>query len=117
MKDLFTIIILSLFCNGWYLICHSGNLFDGLRLFYLKAAGGLEKGNGEILWERKGFLRWLYSPLFGCIICMSSIWGTIGYLIISTPLIYHYPVLTTHYPVIILSVACCNVIIKNLYDK
>ena len=117
MKDLFTIVIISLFCNGWYLISHGGNIFEQLRLFYLKHAGGIEKGTGAIYWEGGGLLKWLYSPLFGCVICMASIWGTIGYFILETPFVHHYPIVLIRYPVIIISVACGNLIIKNLYDK
>jgi hypothetical protein len=72
------IIIISLFCNGWYLITRDGLILDPVRRFYLDLCGVIEQSNGEIKWE-KGFHKFLYQPVFGCIICMASIPGSIAY--------------------------------------
>lgn len=110
IEILIGIIIISLFCNGWYLITHTGNIFDSLRLKYLDFAGGIERADGTIRWEReRSIFKFIYSPLFGCIVCMSSIWGTIGILLLGLPLV--------KWPIIVVSVACVNLIINKLYER
>lgn len=46
---------------------------------------------------------WIKKPLFECPVCMCSIWGTLAFLF--------FPFLPIHYPLFILSVGGCNLII------
>ncbi len=91
MKLLLIISLMSLFCNGWYMITHHGMLLDPARKFFLTITGGWERNDGGIEWddpEPSWFkfilvIRFIYKPLFGCIICMSSIPGSVAYWTIS----------------------------------
>jgi hypothetical protein len=110
MTILTDILIISLFCNGWYLITHDGMALDPLRKKYLDFAGGLELANGFIEWENYyPILKFLYKPLFGCVICYASIWGSLVYWSIDNSWI--------HYPIVIISSSCVNLLIKNIYDR
>jgi hypothetical protein len=122
MSILYNILIISLFCNGWYLITHDGMIFDFLRKWYLEIAGGLEHASGTVYWSKNcdggpaynRVLKFLYNPLFGCIICMSSIWGSLIYWILFYKLAWMSLVL---WPVVIVSAACVNLFIYNLWNK
>ncbi len=86
MKLILDILTISIFCNGWYLITHDGMLFDGFRKKYLSLFGAVEYSDGRINWELTYVLpRFIYKPLFGCIICMASIPGSICYWVINAP--------------------------------
>jgi hypothetical protein len=109
MTILIDILIISLFCNGWYLLTN-GLILDPLRKKYLDYAGGIELSDGSINWDGYiPFLKFLYKPLFGCVTCMASIWGTLIYWIIDNSLI--------HYPITIIAAACTNLLINKLYDR
>ncbi len=83
-----TITIMTLFCNGWYLITHDGMIIDPFRKWFLTLIGGWDRNDGGVEWdEYSGFkliliARFFYKPLFGCIICMSSIPGSVAYWLI-----------------------------------
>jgi hypothetical protein len=110
MRILIDILIISLFCNGWYLITN-GLLLDPLRKWYIDFAGGIEYANDEIHWQsyNNPMLKFFYKPLFGCVTCMASIPGSIVYWIIDNSLI--------HYPIVIIGAACTNLLINRLYDR
>lgn len=82
---LITISLMSIFCNGWYMITRNGMILDSVRKLFLAIAGGYDRSDGGIEWdEYKEFHlvlipRYIYKPLFGCIICMSSIPGSVAY--------------------------------------
>ncbi len=119
IKFLFVIILISLFCNGIYLLFNFGNVFDFIRRWYIDIAGGIQNNSGAINWtmniggtpvhKNKIFL---YKPLFGCITCMSSIWGSIAYWTIMPFTLYSL----TMYPMIIVCSACVNLLINRLYE-
>lgn len=81
MRLFIDILLVSLFCNGWYLITHGAMILNPLRQWYLNYAGGIDKADGSISWalNYKPIPRVFYKPLFGCIICLSSIIGSISY--------------------------------------
>jgi hypothetical protein len=97
------ILIISLFCNGWYLITRDGMLLDPIRKFYLSLCGGLEYGNGDITWNNK-IWRFIYQPIFGCIICMSSVIGSVAYWTLNDFTQQNL----TKYPIYIICVAFVN---------
>jgi hypothetical protein len=110
MRILTDILIVALFCNGWFLLTN-GLLLDSLRLWYLDKAKGIERADGEIYWEwgYNPILKFLYNPLFGCVACMASIWGSIVYWTIDSSPVY--------YPIVIISSIFVNALIKNIYDR
>jgi hypothetical protein len=108
MRILIDILIISLFCNGWYLITN-GLLLDPLRKFYIELGGGIEYSNGDVYWMKGRILKFFYKPLFGCVTCMASIPGSIVYWTIDNSLIY--------YPIVIIGASCTNLLIHKLYDR
>lgn len=111
MKILTDILIISLFCNGVYLTTRQNMIFYFLHDWYLELSEGLLKSDGEIQWLSGGrrVLRFIYKPLFGCLPCMASIWGSVGYFCLGNSLNWQYPV-------IIIAVVCVNRIINQLYE-
>jgi hypothetical protein len=115
MRILIDILIISLFCNGWYLITSQGMVLNIVREWYLTIAGGIENSSGEVYWSKlfqnkyQRVLAFIYKPLFGCVTCMSSIWGSLVYWTIDNSLIY--------YPIVIIGAACTNLLINKLYDR
>jgi hypothetical protein len=89
------IIIISLFCNGINLIMSDGFILNPIKLY---ADRNCPK-----------WLRWLYTPIFGCVVCMASFWGSIGYVLI-------HPI-GKDYPVIIVCVAFLNLFTNQLLNK
>lgn len=119
MESLFKILTISLFCNGVYLLFHFGNMLEPLRLIWIEMAAGIPRNDGEIAWARNSNRRvihpikvFLYKPLFGCITCMASIWGTIAYWALSPINIASLII----WPIIIVSCACVNFLINRLYE-
>jgi len=118
-----TILILSIFCNGVYLIVNFGNVLDPIRKWYIDISAGIENADGRINWTHNINFKYdhpkkvfFYKPLFGCVVCMASIWGTIGYWTIQ---------LANHsinikslalWPIIIICVACGNLLVNRLYE-
>ncbi len=87
---LLTISLMALFCNGWYMITHNGMILDPVRKFFLTITGGWERNDGGIEWDDPEpwfkfilIVRFFYKPLFGCIICMSSIAGSVAYWMVN----------------------------------
>lgn len=116
---LIKILFISLFCNGIYLLFNFGNLFDFLRLWYVSISGGIQRNDGRITWVQdpnnktdQPIKKFFYKPLFGCITCMTSIWGSIVYWSIET-----YTIQTLIlYPITIVCCACMNLLINRLYE-
>jgi len=109
-----SLIIMSLFCNGWYLITRPNMILFYIHKKYVQAIGGDFTGDGfEIWYENKPFWKWLYKPLFGCVTCMASIWGSIAYWSI-----YSWNLGSLQfYPVAIIATSALNLIINRIYDK
>jgi hypothetical protein len=107
------IILISIFCNGWYLITRQGMILFFLHNWYLELFKGFIRADGDVEWMYKTspeIPRFFYKPLFGCVTCMASIWGSIGYLILNG-----FDDIVK-YIFTIVCVACLNVIIKNIYE-
>lgn len=83
MKILIDILLVSIICNGWYIITHGNMVLDPFRLWVIDYIGGVEKADGSIQWpllNTKGkILKFIYKPTLGCIMCMSSVPGSIAY--------------------------------------
>jgi hypothetical protein len=113
MSALITIVIISLFCNGIYLITRQGMILHPLNRWVINKLGGVEHSDGSVAFLYNSLFYFkctmLYKPLFGCITCMSSIWGSAAYWTISDSLSF--------YPVAIIGAACVNLIINQIYDK
>ena len=70
-----------------------------------------DKGK-QIRYEHKyDYVLGIYKPLFGCIACMSSVWGTIAFLGLN----YHH-ITVDLIPVGILSIVCCSFLNLFIYD-
>ena len=116
---LINIVLISLFCNGIYLLFNFGNVFDFIRLWYLSLCGGIQRNDGRITYTIDANDRvyhpikiFFYKPLFGCITCMASIWGSVGYLILSQVITQHIII----YPITIVCCACMNLLINRIYE-
>ena len=109
---LILIVLISLFCNGIYLLFNFGNVFDFVRLWYISICGGIQRSDGNIIWNKNSILVFIYKPLFGCITCMASIWGTIVYFTLGA--IVHQPIIL--YPITIVCCACMNLLINRIYE-
>ena len=70
MNPLIEIALISLFCMGWYTISYDGMVIEPLRLWV------------DSKLPAKGFLRALYTPVWGCPICYASFWGGILHLFV-----------------------------------
>jgi hypothetical protein len=113
MKIILDIIIISIFCNGWYLITRQGMLFFFLHDWYLWMCNGFIMANGEtefIYPDQRQFQRFFYSPLFGCVTCMASIYGTIIYLILNDFSI------SWLWPITIIASSYMNLLLNRLLD-
>jgi hypothetical protein len=107
------IILISLFCNGWYLITRQGMIFFFLHRWYVEASKGFFRADGEVEWMYRtapALPRFIYKPLFGCLPCMASIWGSTGYVMLNGFNDF------VNYIFTIVCVACLNLIIKNIYE-
>jgi hypothetical protein len=114
MSALITIVIISIFCNGIYIITRQGLLLGFIHEWYLSKAGGYFRADGEMQWNTcphkpNPILKFIYKPLFGCLPCMASIWGSVAYWSICDSVAF--------YPIAIISAACVNLIINQIYDK
>ena len=90
-----TIIIISLFCNGLYVI-------TGERMI-------LEKFD---LWLQLTLPEIIYKPLLGCIKCMASIWGTvICFILLPFDLNLIYLI-----PIACVSASALNAILYEFYE-
>jgi hypothetical protein len=104
MSILINILIISLFCNGWYLICDRGMVLFPIHQAYLSIYSDIHPD--KIIHR---VLAFLYKPLFGCVTCMASIWGSLVYWTISDNLIL--------WPITIIGAACGNILINSIYEK
>lgn len=119
MKILTDILIISLFCNGWNLITSDGMVLFFIRKGYLSLASAIQRSDGEIVWDcyynplwsrfYRSILKFFYKPLFGCLPCMSSIWGTLVYFGLGNDL-------NLIYPIVIISAAGVNLLIHKIYE-
>ncbi len=119
IKHLVLIVIISLFCNGIYLLFNFGNVFDFIRLWYVSICGGIARSDGYVAWsmDSNGKLDhpikiFFYKPLFGCITCMASVWGSIVYFTLNS--LITQPIIL--YPITIVCCACMNLLINRLYE-
>jgi hypothetical protein len=106
-----TIIIISLFCNGIYLATREGMILYFFHDKYLDIAKGFIRADGEVEWiyKQPTILRFFYKPLFGCLPCMASIWGTVAYFGLGNSFNWVFPI-------VIISVACMNRVINSIYE-
>jgi hypothetical protein len=107
-----TIIIISLFCNGIYLITRQGMILFFIHEWYLEVSKGFIRADGETEWMYRTFPtvpRFFYNPLFGCLPCMASIWGTLAYFGLGNSFNWEYPI-------VIVAVACVNRVINGIYE-
>lgn len=63
---LLTILACSVYCFGWWIVTNEGNI-----LFPLKQ------------WADRNLHKWIYKPLFGCVVCYGSIHGGSMYCFIT----------------------------------
>jgi hypothetical protein len=113
MGTLINILIISIFCNGVYLVTRPGMILFFVHNWYLEACKGFIRSDNETVeFMYRTFPtvpRFFYKPLFGCLPCMASIWGTIGYFALGNELNWEFPL-------IIICVACVNRVINQIYE-
>jgi len=113
---LILIVLISLFCNGIYLLFNFGNVLDPARLWIIDKLGGINMSDGRVMFRNDNNFKYkcsfFYKPLFGCITCMSSIWGSIAYFTLT----FLTPQPIVLYPVIIICCSCMNLLINRLYE-
>ena len=93
------ILIISLFCNGLYIITAPGMLLNFLRN-YLEA----------LTFHHPKFV-YTYKPLLGCIKCMASVWGIVLCLFFLNPGWY----MLWYIPVVCICSSALNAVIYHLY--
>lgn len=86
MRLLIDILLVSIICNGWYIITHDGMILDPVRKAFINLLNGIEKSDGNVSFKKNlcsnediKWKKFLYKPIFHCIICMSSIIGSFAY--------------------------------------
>jgi hypothetical protein len=112
MKILINILIISIFCNGIYLITRPGMILFFIHDWYLDLCKGFIRSDGDTEFIYRTFPiipRFFYKPLFGCLPCMASIWGSVGYFVLGNSLNWEYPI-------VIICVACVNRIVNQIYE-
>jgi len=62
LELLLSALVISLFCNGIHLTCEEGFIFEPIRKLNLPDL--------------------IAKPLYDCILCMASIWGTVGFILV-----------------------------------
>lgn len=62
LELLLSALVISLFCNGIHILFEEGRLFGSIRKINLPEL--------------------ISSPLYDCILCMASIWGTVGFILV-----------------------------------
>ncbi|HWB64863.1 MAG TPA: hypothetical protein VG603_15205 [Chitinophagales bacterium] len=94
------IVIISLFCNGLYIITRPGMIF------------GFVSYRLELLALKYYWFTFAYKPLLGCIKCMASVWGiAISFLVLS-PGWY----MLWYVPVACICASATNTIIYQMYE-
>jgi hypothetical protein len=92
------ILVTSLFCNGLYEATGNKRIFERPRD-----------------WMELYLPKWVFSPIIGCIYCMSSVWSIVGVVIYS--LLYQFDInLVYLLPVMICCVCALNGVIYNLIN-
>ena len=104
MNILIDILIIGIFCNGWFIITRDGMILDGFRIWLDQSI------------KPTSILRHLYTPFIGCIICMSSFWGSLIYYIISDITPQNIGIIAMNYPIVIIGAAFGNYLLFNLLE-
>lgn len=91
------VFIMACFCFGVYKASRPGMLLGKIASFSSDKLG------------------WLNKPLFGCIYCMASIWGTISYVLIQ--LAYKEPFNIAEWLVLIVACISVNAFIYNSIES
>lgn len=102
------LIILTSFTSlGLFIACQKPFILSGVRDWLGDNLGGVKKYNGkEEYYDFDSFIGYLWMPVIGCPICMSSVWGIVIYCLFSS---YQWQEL----PVLILCSCCLNFVIFN----
>jgi len=100
------VLIISLFCNGLYIITRPGMLFEFLDRWLYQLI--FPKRSQDI----KPFHTQLYKPILGCIKCMASVWG----IFICLVMLKFSPALLFQIPVICICASALNAILFQLYE-
>lgn len=110
------LILLTSFASlGFFIACQKPFILYEVRDWLGDNIGGVKKYNGtEEYYQFNSFLDYLWMPIIGCPICMSSAWSILIYSLFSS-----YTQQSWHeVPVLILCSCCLNfVIFNNLIKK
>lgn len=104
MNILIDILLISVFCNGWFIITRDGMVLDRFRIWLDRSI------------KPESIIRYIYTPFIGCIICMSSFWGSLIYLK-NISITYEYGLYHAwNYPITIVGSAFGNYLLFNLLE-
>ena len=101
-----TIIIISLFCNGLYIVTRPGMLLEFFDRWLYQI---IFPDRSE---DIKPLHTQLYKPILGCIKCMASVWGVAISLILlpfSISLLFQIPLMC-------ICASALNAVIYQLYE-
>lgn len=90
-------------CSAANLILNSF-MIAGLHL--VTAPGQLLSGLGE--WVENNSPQWVHKPLLSCMLCMSSVWGTVWWAVLSQVIELPLQITLTMWPVYVLALAGIN---------
>ena len=121
------IIIISLFCCGLFvtgepdMIFHSVKEWIRAKATYVTHETRVVSGDsGSTEYFQYPTIqkeRWWFAPLWGCVLCMASIWGTIGFILLN----YQWfdldllDLILTRWFITVFAVCITNGIIWNVY--
>lgn len=112
METLATIVLISLVCNGLYLVTSEGYLLYFVREWLDKKLIKSRKTEGGILIQEEE-ISWLYYPLLYCIVCMASFYSLIWFLLFENLTLANY----LRLPFVMAGVSFLNLFLWNLLIK
>lgn len=120
------IIIISLFCCGVFVTGEPDMIFHSVKEKIRRWAsyndhetrvtagygGSMQYINHPISLER-----WWFQPVWGCVLCMASLWGTIGFIALNYKWfdLDSWDIILTRWIITVFAVCITNGIIWNLY--
>lgn len=120
------IIIISLFCCGLFVTGEPDMIFHWLKervkrwLSYNEKEPRIAEGKGGsniFINHPVTRVRAIFQPIWGCVLCMASLWGTIGFILLNYQWfdLNLWDVILTRWIITIFAVCITNGIIWNVY--
>lgn len=83
------LFLISAFCVGWKVLTSEGMRLHPLAKWFKRMVEGRPPGPSEPRrkWKKRG--EWIYKPVFGCVMCYASFWGSIVYWVLTVFVFQH----------------------------